>query len=67
MPLPLWEEKYNPYSVDSIKFSWGDYDRFVIYDNPKQYASMWSDMVLANPGLATEGLFNSNIFGLANE
>jgi hypothetical protein len=58
MPLPLWEEKYNPYSVDSIKFSWGDYDRFVIYDNPKQYASMWGNMVLANPGLAAEGLFN---------
>jgi len=58
MPLPLWEEKYNPYSVDSIKFSWGDYDRFVIYDNPKQYATKWGNMVLANPGLAAEGLFN---------
>ena len=58
MPLPLWNEKYNPYSVDPIKFSWGDYDRFVIYDDPKQYASMWSSMVLANPGLAAEGLFN---------
>lgn len=58
MPLELWDEKYNPYSVDSIKFSWGDYDRFVIYDNPKQYASMWSNMVMTNPKVAAEGLFN---------
>lgn len=58
MPLELWDEKYNPYSVDSIKFSWGDYDRFVIYDNPKQYVSMWSNMVISNPELAAKGLFN---------
>jgi len=57
MPLDLWEEKYNPYSVDSIKFAWGDYDRFVIYNNPKQYAKVWGEMVMNNPGLAAEGLF----------
>ena len=58
MAYPLWKEKYTPYNVDSIKFAWEDYNRSVIYDNPKQYASMWSKMVLANPGLATKGLFN---------
>lgn len=57
MPLELWEEKYNPYSVDSIKFSWGDYDRFVIYDNPKKYASIWGEMVINNPRLTAQGLF----------
>lgn len=57
MALPLWKEKYNPYSVDPIKFSWGDYDRWVIYNDPKQYANMWSGMVMQNPSLAAQGLF----------
>ena len=56
-PIPLWTEKFNPYSVDPIKFSWGDYDRFVIYDDPKLYAKMWGELVTQNPYLAAKGLF----------
>lgn len=58
MAYPLWKEKYTPYNVDSIKFAWDDYNRSVIYEDPQLYASMWSKMVIANPGLATKGLFN---------
>lgn len=58
MPLELWPEKYNPSSVDPIKFSWGEYDRWVIYDNPKLYAKHWSQLVLQNPGLAVEAFLD---------
>lgn len=54
MPLELWEEKYNPYAVDPIKFSWGDYDRWVIYNDWPGYFKMWGALVLQNPGLAIE-------------
>lgn len=54
MPLELWEEKYNPYAVDPIKFSWGDYDRWVIYNDWPGYFKIWSQLVMQNPGLATE-------------
>jgi hypothetical protein len=58
MPLELWEEKYNPYAVDPIKFSWGDYDRWVIYNDWPGYFKIWSQLVLQNPGLATEAFLN---------
>lgn len=58
MPLELWPEKYNPSSVDPIKFSWGEYDRFVIYDDPKLYAKHWSQLVMQNPGLAIEAFLD---------
>lgn len=54
MPLELWEEKYNPYAVDPIKFSWGDYDRWLIYNDWPGYFKIWSALVIQNPGLATE-------------
>lgn len=54
MPLELWEEKYNPYAVDPIKFSWGDYDRWVIYNDWPGYFKMWGALVVQNPGLAIE-------------
>ncbi|WP_317934151.1 DUF6020 family protein [Sporosarcina aquimarina] len=56
-PIEKWHEKYNPYSVDSIKFSWGDYDRFVIYDDWGQYGKMYLKLVKQNPGIATSALF----------
>ncbi|OHX51960.1 hypothetical protein BB777_03535 [Planococcus faecalis] len=58
MPLELWPEKYNPSSVDPIKFSWGEYDRWVIYDDPAQYAKHWAQLVLQNPGLAVEAFLD---------
>ena len=58
MPLELWQEKYNPYAVDPIKFSWGDYDRWVIYDDWNQYFEIWAALVLQNPWLATEAFLN---------
>lgn len=54
MPLELWAEKYNPYAVDPIKFSWGTYDRWVIYNDWPGYFKIWSGLVMQNPGLATE-------------
>lgn len=56
-PIPLWHEKFHPYSVDSIKFSWGEYDRWVIYNDYKLYAKMYWNLVKQNPGLAAKGLF----------
>lgn len=60
MPLELWEEKYNPYAVDPIKFSWGDYDRWVIYNDWPGYFKIWGQLVLQNPGLATEAFLKES-------
>lgn len=60
MPLEIWPEKYNPYSVDPIKFSWGDYDRWVIYNDWGGYFKMWGQLVLQNPGLAVEGFLDQS-------
>lgn len=54
MPLELWEEKYDPYAVDPIKFSWNEYDRTVIYNDWPGYFKIWGQLVLQNPGLAIE-------------
>lgn len=56
-PIDKWHEKYNPYSVDSIKFSWGDYDRFVIYDDWGRYARTYLQLVKQNPDIAASALF----------
>lgn len=58
MALELWEEKYNPYAVDPIKFSWGDYDRWVIYDDWPLYFKTWGSLVIQNPSLALEAFLN---------
>lgn len=56
-PIDKWHEKYNPYSVDSIKFSWGDYDRFTIYDDWGRYARTYAQLVKQNPDIAASALF----------
>lgn len=56
-PIEKWHEKYNPYSVDSIKFSWGDYDRFTIYDDWGRYARNYLHLVKQNPDIAAGALF----------
>ena len=56
-PIEKWHEKYNPYSVDSIKFSWGDYDRFTIYDDWGRYARTYLHLVKQNPDIAAGALF----------
>lgn len=58
MALELWEEKYNPYAVDPIKFSWGDYDRWVIYNDWPLYFKTWGSLVVQNPGLAIEAFLD---------
>lgn len=60
MLLEVWPEKYNPYSVDPIKFAWGDYDRFVIYDDWKGYFTIWGQLVVQNPVLAVEGFLKQS-------
>ena len=60
MALDVWPEKYNPSSVDPIKFAWGDYDRFVIYDDWPGYFSMWGQLVLQNPVLAVDGFLKQS-------
>ncbi|MGG0645300.1 DUF6020 family protein [Sporosarcina gallistercoris] len=56
-PIEKWHEKYNPYSVDSIKFSWGDYDRFTIYNDWGRYARNYLQLVKQNPDIAASALF----------
>lgn len=56
-PIEKWHEKYNPYSVDSIKFSWGDYDRFTIYDDWGRYGQTYLQLVKQNPDIAASALF----------
>lgn len=56
-PIEKWHEKYNPYSVDSIKFSWGDYDRFTIYNDWGRYARTYLQLVKQNPDIAASALF----------
>ncbi len=56
-PIGKWHEKYNPYSVDSIKFSWGDYDRFTIYDDWGRYGRTYLQLVKQNPRIAADALF----------
>lgn len=58
MPLELWSEKYNPTSVDSIKFSYGEYDRDVIYEDYPGYFKKWAQLVVQNPGLAIEAFLD---------
>ncbi|WKA50235.1 DUF6020 family protein [Planococcus liqunii] len=60
MALEKWPEKYNPYSVDPIKFSWGDYDRWVIYNDWPGYFKMWGGLVVQNPALAIEGFLKQS-------
>ena len=56
-PIEKWHEKYNPYSVDSIKFSWGDYDRFTIYNDWGRYARTYLQLVKQNPDIAADAFF----------
>ncbi|WP_144036098.1 DUF6020 family protein [Sporosarcina koreensis] len=56
-PIDKWHEKYNPYSVDSIKFSWGDYNRFTIYDDWGRYGRTYLQLVKQNPEIAAGALF----------
>lgn len=60
MALEKWPEKYNPYSVDPIKFAWGDYDRWVIYNDWPGYFKMWGGLVVQNPALAVEGFLKQS-------
>lgn len=60
MALEKWPEKYNPYSVDPIKFAWGDYDRWVIYNDWPGYFKIWGGLVVQNPALAIEGFLKQS-------
>lgn len=58
LPIELWLEKYDPYTVDPIKFSWEEYDRELITDDPARYAKHWSQLVMQNPGLSIEAFLD---------
>lgn len=58
LPLELWVERYNPYTVDPIKFSWEEYDRELITDDWAQYAKHWIQLVIQNPGLSIEAFLD---------
>ncbi|SIS42368.1 DUF6020 family protein [Salimicrobium flavidum] len=53
MPLDKWEELYNPYLTDPIKFS-APYDSEVIFEDFGLYLSRWAGIVGQNFGLAVE-------------
>ncbi|MGP4059108.1 DUF6020 family protein [Halobacillus sp. H74] len=52
-PLELWEENYDPYITNPIKFS-GKYDKDVIFDDFGYYLKTWASVVSNNFGLAVE-------------
>ncbi|WP_456273213.1 DUF6020 family protein [Bacillus sp. AK031] len=58
LPLQMWKDKYNPYNVDPIKFSWEHYDRELIFDDFGKYIKNWFSLVIQNPGLAFEAFFD---------
>ncbi|MFD0827003.1 DUF6020 family protein [Neobacillus sp. M.A.Huq-85] len=53
-PIKMWKEKYNPYTVDPIKFSWGNYHREVIFDDFPKYLKTWGKVVVQNPLLVVD-------------
>jgi hypothetical protein len=57
-PIEMWKEKYQPHTVDPIKFSWGDYRRDVIYNDFPKYFKTWAQVVIQNPSLATEAFLH---------
>lgn len=54
-PLELWKERFNPYNTNPIKFSWGEYKREVIFEDPVRYFKTWLQLCFQNPVLAVEG------------
>jgi len=54
-PIELWKERFNPYKTDPIKFSWGEYNREIIFKDPKKYFKIWFEVCLQNPQLALKG------------
>ncbi|WP_191560040.1 DUF6020 family protein [Metabacillus idriensis] len=56
-PIELWKERFNPYNTNPIKFSWGEYNREVIFDDTKKYFSTWLELCIQNPKLALKGFF----------
>lgn len=52
-PIEMWKQKYNPYTVDPIKFS-KNYHRDIIYDDFPYYLKTWGQIVIQNPSLAME-------------
>lgn len=58
LPIELWLERYDPYTVDPIKFSWEDYDRELITNDPVRYAENWTQVVIQNPGLSIEAFLD---------
>ncbi|MCA1320495.1 DUF6020 family protein [Bacillus tianshenii] len=55
LPIEVWKEKYQPHTVDPIKFTWDQYRRDVIFADFPKYLKTWGQVVVQNPGLATEG------------
>ncbi|WP_163526919.1 DUF6020 family protein [Halobacillus ihumii] len=53
LPLEKWEEKYNPYITNPIKFA-GKYNQEVIFNDFPYYLKTWASIVSNNFGLAVE-------------
>ncbi|MGF2617963.1 hypothetical protein FZC84_13040 [Rossellomorea vietnamensis] len=58
LPIQMWKDKYNPYLVDPIKFSWEDYDRELIFDDFGRYVKNWLALWWQNPALGFEAFFD---------
>lgn len=57
-PLELWEERYNPYNTNPIKFSWEEYDREVIFEDFTHYVKTWASLWWNNPSIAFKAFFS---------
>ncbi|UOQ94437.1 DUF6020 family protein [Halobacillus shinanisalinarum] len=53
LPLEKWEEKYNPYITNPIKFA-GKYNQEVIFNDFPYYLKTWGSIVSNNLGLTVE-------------
>ncbi|MNC04355.1 hypothetical protein D3C75_517920 [compost metagenome] len=49
-PIELWKTKYNPYSVDPLKFH-EDFNKKFIIENKKEFFENWLSLVINNPGI----------------
>lgn len=50
LPLEMWKNLYNPYSVDPIKFN-EEYNRSFLLENKNEFIKQWLDVSFNNPGL----------------
>ncbi|MCP8970634.1 DUF6020 family protein [Ectobacillus ponti] len=51
LPLEVWRQKYNPYSVNPIKFD-PRYNRTFLYAHKQEYFRTWLALCLQNPAIA---------------